>query len=162
MQYDDYFTKTPYEEMMNYKTIIYQKSWINYYESLPNKVVLEKCKEATVGLLPSVADTYGYTVLEMQAAGCPVVTTNVRAFPETNNEDCGWICRLPIDKLGFCMEQDPETWSSILKIELRRCFYEIFSQPWKIKEKGQKAVERIRSMHNLHAYQKELQKNLEA
>ncbi len=161
LQYDDYFTKTPYEEMLKYKKIIHECKWIDYYESLPNTKVLTKCKEATVGLLPSVADTYGYAVLEMQAAGCPVVTTNVRAFPETNSEDCGWVCRMPVDRLRFCIERDTAIWSEILKCELIRCFEDIFSQPEDIKVKGRNAMERIKKMHDPYAYQKELRKNLD-
>lgn len=159
LQYGDYFTKTSYEEMCRCKRIIQEKPWIHYYESLPNEEVLAKCKDATVGLLPSLADTYGYAVLEMQAAGCPVITTNVRAFPETNNEECGWICRLPVDELGICMEQDAEIWSEILRKELRRCFQEIFDAPEKVCEKGMKALERIRRMHDPYKYQKELRKH---
>lgn len=159
--YDDYFTKTPYEEMVRCRKIIHECSWIDYYESLDNKDVLEKCKKATIGLLPSVADTYGYAVLEMQAAGCPVVTTNVRAFSETNNDLCGWVCRLPVDKLGFCMEQDSKIWSGILKKELRRCFEDIFSHPENIREKGRNALGRIRKMHDPYRYQRELRRVVE-
>jgi len=160
LQYGDYYTQTSYEEMCRCKSIIQKKPWIHYYESLPNEEVLAKCKEATVGLLPSFADTYGYVVLEMQASGCPVVTTNVRAFPETNNEECGWVCRLPVDELGFCAEQDAAVRSELLKKELRRQFQEIFDAPEKIRGKGLKTLERIRRMHDPYEYQKELRKNL--
>jgi len=159
--YDDYFTKTSYEEMLRCRKMIQECKWIDYYDSLPNEEVLEKCREETVGLFPSVADTYGYALLEMQAAGCPVVTTNVRAFPETNNEHCGWICYLPVDRFGFCVEDDANKWSEILKCELRRCFQEIFEHPEEIREKGRNAIKRIREMHDPYAYQVELRKNLE-
>lgn len=159
--YDDYFTKTSYEEMVRCRRIIHDCEWIDYYESLDNRDVLEKCKEATIGLLPSVADTYGYAVLEMQAAGCPVITTNVRAFSETNNEHCGWVCQLPVDELGFCMEQDSRVWPDMLKLELRRCFEDIFTHPENIEEKGRNALERIREMHNPYKYQEELRSVVE-
>lgn len=157
--YDDYFTKTSFEEMKMYKEVIQNKKWIDYYESLPNEKVLEKCKEATVGLLPSVAETYGYAVLEMQASGCPVVTTNIRAFPEINNDECGWVCQLPVDSLGCCAEQSDKVWSNILREELKRCFRDIFTHPELIRQKGIKALERIQRMHD--KYQEELRKNLE-
>lgn len=160
LQYDDYFTKTSYKEMMRCRDLILDKKWIDYYESLPNDEVLKKCRKAAVGLLPSVAETYGYAVLEMQAAGCPVVTTNIRAFPEINNEECGWMCRLPIDKLRFCTEENAEIWSAILRDELRKCILDIFEHPKKIKEKGRRAMERIREKHNPHKYQKILHQSL--
>ena len=52
-----------------------------------------------VGLLPTWAESYGYSVLEMQACGLPVVTTNIRALPETNV--CGWKVKLTSGKPNF-------------------------------------------------------------
>lgn len=158
--YNDYFTHTPYEEMAEYRDMIRRKAWIDYYETLPNEKVLEKCREAHVGLLPSVADTYGYSVLEMQAAGCPVVTTNVRALPEINNEECGWICRLPVNRLGFCEMGGAGDWPHILREELRKSFQEIFDSPEKIQRKGKTALERVRRMHDPDRYQEKLQMDL--
>lgn len=158
--YKDTFTGTSYEEMLRCKAIIEEKNWIDYYPYLPNKEVLEKCKEATVGLLPSVAETYGFAVLEMQAAGCPVVTTNIRAFPEINNEECGWMCRLPLNALGYCIQCSSMNWSLVLEKELERCFQDIFEYPESIREKGEKALVRIEKMHNPYEYQNELRKCL--
>lgn len=159
MEYDDYFTHAPYEEMVKCREVIKKKAWIDYYESLPNKMVLEKCKQASVGIFPSVGDTYGYVVLETQAAGCPVITTNIRAFPEINNNECGWICEVPVDSFGICI-RDREIWSKILRQELRKCLQDIFDHQDSIKEKGKKAIERIRNMHDPYKYQKELSKLL--
>lgn len=150
----DDFTNISEEEVIRYRKLVQEKSWIDYYETLPNKMVLEKCKIATVGLLPSVKETFGYAVLEMQAAGCPVVTTNIRAFPETNNEECGWVCKVPINEFGFCVAH--EDWSELLRNELRKCFCDILEHPEKIREKGRKALKRIQRVHNPREYQKEL------
>lgn len=158
--HEDYFTKTPYEEMIRCKELVKSKRWIDYYENLSNESVLEKCKEATVGLLPSVAETYGYAVLEMQASGCPVVTTNIRAFPENNNRECGWVCNLPVDEFGCCIENERTIWSEILQGELKRCFQEILIHPEEIKRKGKKAIEQIRRLHDPARYQEELRKNI--
>ena len=158
--YDDYFTHTSYDEMVECRNFIKDKAWIDYYEVLPNEEVLEKCKQANVGMLPSVADTYGYSVLEMQAAGCPVITTNIRAFPEINSAECGWICRLPVNELRFCTVRDTKDWSPILQGELRRCFQEIFRHPEIIREKGRMAMERIRRMHDPYRYQERLKRDL--
>lgn len=67
--------------------------WIHWSPSLPNAKVLELMRTCDIGLLPTRADTYGYSVLEMQACGLPVVTTDVRALPEINNDECGWVIR---------------------------------------------------------------------
>ena len=57
--------------------------------------MLELLSGSHIGLLPSFAETYGYVVLEMQAAGVPVVTTDIRAFSEVNPDECGWRIRTP-------------------------------------------------------------------
>lgn len=57
-------------------------------------------QKSHVGLLPSWSDTYGYSVLEMQAAGVPVITTNIRALPEINSEEVGWMINLPLSNTG--------------------------------------------------------------
>jgi len=72
---------------------------ITYYEYLPNNEILELMKyKIQVGMLPTRGDTYGYSVLEFQASGCPVISTDVRALLEINNEDCGWIINVPKNK----------------------------------------------------------------
>lgn len=68
---------------------------------------------------------------------------------------------MPVDKLGFCMEQDSKIWSGILKKELRRCFEDIFSHPENIREKGRNALGRIRKMHDPYRYQRELRRVVE-
>jgi glycosyltransferase involved in cell wall biosynthesis len=77
---DNYATKKEPSDVQRVKNFIQKNSdWINYFPQLPNHEVLELMKKSHVGLLPTYADTYGYSVLEFQAAGCPVITTNVRA-----------------------------------------------------------------------------------
>lgn len=160
LAHNDYLTRAPHEESLRWREIIRGKGWIEHLERLENGEVLEKCREATIGMLPSFADTYGYAVLEMQAAGCPAVTTNVRAFPEINNEECGWACRLPVDGMGFCCGADGAARSGILQQELERCLGEIFGHPEEIRRKGKAALERIGRMHDPEAYAAELEKDL--
>lgn len=68
--------------------------WIHWYESMDNNRVIRLMKECQVGLFPSYGDTFGYVVMEMQACGCPVISTDVNALRELNNEHVGWICPL--------------------------------------------------------------------
>lgn len=60
------------------------KSYVNYICETSNENVMKLLSESHVGLLPTWADTYGYSVLEMQAFDIPVITTNVRALDEIN------------------------------------------------------------------------------
>lgn len=152
------FCRIPSDEEAACRKMIREKTWIEYYPCLRNEEVLEKCKTATVGLMPSVADTYGYVILEMQAAGCPVITTNVRAQSEINNEECGWLCKLPVNGLGISIYRDNDAWSGILEEELGRCLQDIFEHPDLVREKGKKALKRIQEMHDPYRYQNELRK----
>ena len=152
LQPNDWFTHAKWEEKDKWQEIIRQKSWIEHYPGLPNKEALEKCKEATIGLFPSFGDTYGYALLEMQACGCPVVSTNVRAFAETNNNECGWVCELPVNEHGTCNSADLESLSNILVEKLESVFEDIFAHPNQIVKKGEAALERIRAMHDPEQY----------
>ena len=135
-------------------------SWITWIKSLPNSEVLKLCKKAHVGCLPTLQDTYGYSTLEMQACGCPVITTNVRACPEINSEECGWIVPIKIDNIGgeailFNREDRKEREEEIVN-GLVRVFNDIFENPDKIEEKALNARKRIVKEHSLEEYEKKL------
>lgn len=158
LQPNDYFTHIGYEERDTWLETIKSKTWITYYEKLPNERALEKCREATVGLFPSFGDTYGYALLEMQAAGCPVVSTNVRAFTETNNNECGWICELPVNENMTCDDRELEKLSEILENKLIKVFEDIFLHPEQVRMKGMAALERIKRMHDPEKYAETIRK----
>jgi glycosyltransferase involved in cell wall biosynthesis len=53
-----------------------------FHGEQPNKTVLEQFGKTHLNLLPTIDDTYGYSVLEGYAAGAPALTTDVCALPE--------------------------------------------------------------------------------
>lgn len=152
---DDGFTHITEKEKARYEHMIKEKEWISHYPQLPNTQVLELCKKAHVGLLPSMADTYGYSVLEMQAGGCPVITTDIRAMPEINNEECGYVIAVP---------KYPSTEAKYETLEdleiLKRTIYqgmcgilkEIWNDPGHIIQKSKAAVDRIERDHSPAQY----------
>ena len=72
----------------------YNGTWLTHYYNLPNTDVLELIKRADIGLLPTYSDVFGYSGLDMQACGCPVISSDVRALPEINNNECGWVMEI--------------------------------------------------------------------
>lgn len=66
------------------ENIINKRQNISVYRNLPNNLVMNILNNAHIGFLPTWADTYGYSVLEMQSEGIPVITTSVRALSEIN------------------------------------------------------------------------------
>lgn len=116
---------------------------IIHIQNIPHADVIRMMRQTHIGLLPTYADTYGYSVLEFQATACPVISTNVRALPEINNKEKGWIIELPKDKYGegkFKTFEDRKILSDQIKRGLRTAVQEIISNPILIQEKGNKAL----------------------
>lgn len=124
---------------------------INIIGKLPNNKLIALLKQTHVALMPTYADTYGYFVLEAQACGCPVITTDIRALPEINNNECGWLINVPKDELGngiLHTHEDRKRFSHIIEGELYIITKEILNAPERIPPKAQEALKRIKEMHN--------------
>ena len=157
----DKFSQVTNEDKVRYENILASSDWITHYNSLPNAQVLELCKKAHVGLLPSMADTYGYAVLEMQACGCPVITTDIRALPEMNNDECGYLIRVPKQPSTEAKYDTPEDFAALKDIiytELYRTISDILANPDTIKAKGEAAVAKIQRDHSPEKYAETLSK----
>lgn len=137
------------------KMIAENNDWIDYYHSLPNSDVLALLKQCDVGLLPSWADTYGLYVLEAQASGCPVITTDVRAFPEMNNIRVGWLINVPKNALGealYTTPQEREQMRERIQAGLESIIRGIVENPESVSVKSALAIEKIRREHDPLAY----------
>lgn len=127
------------------------RDWITYYPTLPNNEVIELMKGAHVGLLPTYADTYGFSALEFQAAGCPVITTNVRALPEINNNSVGWLIEVTKNPLGeaiYDTAESREILSQQIRTGLTAIVPQICRNPQSIIDKGRGAYAKILSEHD--------------
>lgn len=135
------------------------QEWITSYTNIANEEVLELIRDHHIGLLPSFADTYGYSVLEMQAAGVPVVTTNIRALPEINNENCGWIVPINKNEFGEALYNKDETREKMrndLEINMLKIIEDILTNKDTIKEKALNAITRIEKNHDPKQYANKL------
>jgi glycosyltransferase involved in cell wall biosynthesis len=115
--------------------------WIEYYSSLPNDKTIELIKKCDIGLLPTYADSYGFSVLEAQACGLPVISTDLRALPEINNTDIGWIIRVPKNDLGealYFTAEERERLSQQIQAGLEAIVHNIVAEPSVIFEKAVK------------------------
>ncbi len=75
-------------------------SAVRLHGEMANPDVLRLLRDSHVALLPTYDDTYGFSVLEAQASGTPVITTNVCALEEINPDAAGWVVRLARDEWG--------------------------------------------------------------
>lgn len=152
LKYGDYASQATNEDLKSVlSTIKKYPDNIKLYSYLDNKKVLDLLKVTHVALLPSYADTYGYFVLEAQACGCPVITTDIRAFPEINNDEVGYVISVPKNDLGngiHSTKKEKEIYSSILKEGLRNIISQIYKNPKEIDVKGRACLTRIRENHN--------------
>ena len=131
--------------------------WVTLYSDIPNEMVLSLLPEHHVGLLPSFFEPYGYAVLEMQAAGLPVITTDIQVFPEVNPEDAGWRIALPAGELGHGSTMEDIVRAGILlQQELEKVLTAIMENPAALKEKSLAAQARIRAHHCPKAYARAL------
>ncbi|MEO6882479.1 MAG: glycosyltransferase family 4 protein [Bacteroidia bacterium] len=124
---------------------------ITLYFQLPNDKILELLRETDVGLLPSYQDTYGYSILEAQASGCPTITTDIRAFPEINNDEIGWIIKVPKDEFGngiYSNKKEAVLFSNAICDQLYAIIEKIIQFPESIKEKGYKALQKIDTVNS--------------
>lgn len=151
-EYGDYASKSTIDDLNEALKIIskYPEN-IFQYSQIENSKVMELLKRSHIGLLPTWADTYGYSVLEAQASGCPVITTDVRALPEINDDETGWIIPVPKDSFGTSIITTPferKKFSERLAEQLYTIVNEIIDHPGQIVTKGKKSLDRISTFHS--------------
>ena len=101
MHFGDYASRSTLADVEAAMRLIHKHpDHIHLHRSLPYPAVLDLCREADIGLLPTWADTYGYSALEFMAAGCPLLSTDIRALPEINGPNRGWMIAMPKDRLS--------------------------------------------------------------
>jgi len=152
LDYGDYATRTTEENLQRAQKLIDKHSaFITHQNRLPNQQVLELLKSSHVGLLPTYADSFGYSVLEAQAAGCPVITTNIRALPEINNDEKGWLIEVPKQQNGngkISTPQEREIYSESLKHGLLVKMESILNDPSSVASKGEACFQSILKDHS--------------
>ena len=152
LKYGDYATKSTEQDYKKALFIIKKNySWINHYNFLSNNMVLDIFKNSHVALLPSYDDSYGYSVLEAQSNGCPVITTDIRALSEINNNDIGWLIKVPKNCYNYSQINSKEmrsTYSKIIEDNLFKIIAEILYDPTIIYKKGIKCIDKIEKFHN--------------
>ena len=150
------------KEKKEIQNIIKNANWLEYHEKVPNEEVLKLAKQAHVGLLPSMGDTFGFSVLEMQACGCPVITTDRQALPEINNDQCGWLIDTKDaqlshgDDFGHYTRDEVESLSSIISEKLFEIGTAVMEGRFALQEKSKNSLERIRIRHAPIEYGKRL------
>ena len=88
--------------------------------SLPNDRVMALLQSCDVSVLPTLSDTFGYSVIESLGSGVPVIATDTCALPELVREgETGNLLRLETDDKGewahlFRMDRESARYRRIL------------------------------------------------
>lgn len=136
-------------------------SWIEYHSLLTNDQVLQFIKEAHVALLPTLMDTYGYSILECQACGCPVISSSLRALTEINDDRVGWLIDVPVNRLNNPVHNTKEEihlFRDKLETGLYNSLYHVLTHREEIKIKAKNCIERIRNNYDSKNYCEQLLK----
>ena len=139
------------------RKLISGNSWIHHYSSLPNPEVLALAKTCHIGLLPTRDDTFGFSVLEFQACGLPCITTDIRALPEINNDEIGWLVQVPKLANGcadFSTSEKMGELSHAIEQGLEKILRAALAKPESIFLKGVKALKNINENHSPVEYGK--------
>lgn len=133
------------------ETLLAEKALFRHFSNLPNSQVLDLLRQSHAGLLPTWQDTYGFSVLEMQACGCPVITTNVRALPEINPERAGWLLKCPLNAMHELDVDSAETKTALRKrivSQLKAQIIDIMQNREQLHTRSAASLERIQQEHD--------------
>lgn len=152
LDFGDYASHTTLEDARWAQEMIRRMgSSVTYSPSLPNEKVLDLFLHSDVSLLPTYHDTYGYALLESQAAGCPVISTSCCALPEINSPAMGWMIHVPTDALGDALISTPEQRAALsrgIRDGLHATIKEICCHPECIPVKGANALQNVIQNHD--------------
>lgn len=160
LSYGDYASKSTKEDQQQALKIIAKHKEINHKTSVPNAQLLEMLRSTDIGLLPTYDDTYAFYVLECQAFGCPVISTNGATLPENNNNSIGWIIDAPLYEDGRTIprgEEQKRKFSTVVEEKMYAYILEALNNRSIIKQKGELAVQRIAKEHDLDVYTKRME-----
>lgn len=158
LNHGDYVSKTTIHDLSDTKALMakYQDN-ITWLPQLSNAGVKDLLLKTDVALLPSLAETFGYFTLEAQAAGCPVITTDIRAMPEINNDQKGWI--IPIKESRYDIDLNrTDRAINIITEQLIVLIENIVANPEIIRKKGAAALNAIKTHHSPSQHREELYK----
>jgi glycosyltransferase involved in cell wall biosynthesis len=91
---------------------------IRYRGIIPRERVLQTAANYDFFLLPTQGESFGYSILEALAAGCPVILSDQTLWRNLAERGAGWT--LPLDDLQLwrrtlqhCVEMESETYASM-------------------------------------------------
>jgi glycosyltransferase involved in cell wall biosynthesis len=152
MDYGDYASRTTIEDVADARHLISSlEGHITFYTYLSNADVLQLFIDSHIALLPTYDDTFGFSVLEAQAAACPVISTDVCALTEVNDDSTGWIISVLKNELGMAQmasASERKILSDAIEEGIVQSLRSICNRPDLIRVKGLRAWNQIKRNHD--------------
>jgi len=152
---NDYLTGCVTEDHINrVRERLSAHSRIAWYQGLSNDKVMAELAAATIGALPTMSDTYGYSSLEAMSLGLPIIGTNVQAGSEIVTADVGWRLDLELGADGFWAHHLGLTWDryrdtvDYLATGIENAVRQLRSEPSRLPQLSLGALRRVRDAHN--------------
>jgi glycosyltransferase involved in cell wall biosynthesis len=136
-------------------------SGVTAHGRLPNAEVLALMQRAHVQLLPTLDDTFGYSVVEGFSVATPAIVSNVCAMPELVPPEAGAIVEIPIDEWGnwqgLSSRGDRDYWERLDAVydtmadQIVRQLMVVRDEPQRIAGWSEGALLRFRRVHESRA-----------
>jgi len=126
-------------------SMVPEKGHVRFLKGLESTTLQALYSRASAFLFPSLAEGFGWPLIEAQACGCPVITTDEPPMNEVAGEAA---CYLPRLKSAA----DLDSWSSRGAIVLRELLAESASDRARRKELGQAWVKRFDANKAIEGY----------
>jgi glycosyltransferase involved in cell wall biosynthesis len=135
---------------------------VTHHGGLSNAAVLDLMRQSHIHLLPTIHDTYGYSVVEGFSVGTPAFATATCALPEiVRSGDNGFLLDLPVDERGVWIHLEQrersgfwdrlnETYESLADQCLDRVM-QLMNDPPLFRRLSQGAIDQILRQHEADA-----------
>lgn len=140
------------------------KDNIQVFKEIGPIEVLKLMIDSHVGLLPTNNDSYGFSMLEFFSCGIPVITTEVLALSEINDDSRGWFLKLPVTASQFGVKEfkrdsleEREQLSTLMTAALDRQIREILENKQEIEKRCDPALQYIKINHDATRYKDKLE-----
>lgn len=122
-----------------------QDGQVQFFQNLPGRVLQAAYSYASAFLFPSLAEGFGWPLIEAQACGCPVITTNEPPMSEVAGDAAFYLPRLQYG-------EDVEAWASNGAAVLRELLSESANDRLRRTERGRVWANSFDADRSIQAY----------
>ena len=130
-----------------------------FHKTKSNAEVIQLLTASHFQLMPTLDDTYGFSILEGFSVGTPAITTNVCALPEiVHHDQNGYLLHLDLTEdrnwIQLAHRENPDYWDILdntydeLTNQALQLIVEILNQPERYEYLSSGAIAQVRNFHD--------------